>query len=165
MARSGFKFFVESAYAAGTDDEPFSRWEIGGSAGYQLSPRFYRSPVVINPHQSAFFAGVDNRGGDVDEVSVRVHQGADLTRGGSSRSHSAPAGSASFLQAKRSFCLRLRPAPAKRAAGECPRPPGLRRLRSPLRWPQQSSEAPDQARARRWPVSSRPSDRYGHCRV
>lgn len=38
---SGFKFFVESAYAAGTDDEPFSRWEIGGSAGYQLSPRFY----------------------------------------------------------------------------------------------------------------------------
>lgn len=38
---SGFKFFVESAYAAGTDDEPFSHWEIGGSAGYQLSPRFY----------------------------------------------------------------------------------------------------------------------------
>ena len=32
---SGFKFFVESAYAAGTDDEPISRWEIGGSAGYQ----------------------------------------------------------------------------------------------------------------------------------
>lgn len=37
----GFKFFVESAYAEGIDEEPLPRWEIGGSVGYQLSPRFY----------------------------------------------------------------------------------------------------------------------------